>query len=65
MDVLNDRGMISILCYRGHSGGPEEFSGIEKLLKKLDSRQWLIDYFLSKNATEETPILIIMKKLIP
>jgi hypothetical protein len=30
--ALRDGGVMTVLCYRGHAGGPEEYAAVERLL---------------------------------
>jgi len=63
LDHLKPSGIVSLLCYRGHDGGAEEFLQIKQLLTGLDSSGWLIDIHESSKATDSTPILFIITKL--
>jgi len=59
---LKPNGIISLLCYRGHDGGAEEFMRIKQLLNDLDSKKWKIAIYESSKATDITPILLIITK---
>ena len=60
MQFLADEGLISILCYRGHTGGAEEFQAINELLNSIDQQRWHWQQFDSFNANESTPILLLL-----
>ena len=57
-DYLSDDGMISLLAYRGHPGGKEEFNQIEELIK---NEKWTRKQF-SGNERAESPVLSIITK---
>ena len=63
LDVLSEQGVISILCYRGHQGGTEEYQQISTHLKSLDKQDWKIAKYQSNNANEQTPVLLFLSKL--
>lgn len=43
LPLLRCGGIITILCYRGHSGGQEEANLLVSTLPKLDSSQWNVE----------------------
>ena len=61
---LSDHGVISILCYRGHKNGPEEFNAIKQFLESLDPMNWQVSEYLSAKPTETTPVLLFIKQQI-
>ena len=62
MQCLAKTGLISILCYRGHPGGAEEYQAILELFKLIDQRNWHWQKFDSSNASESTPVLLILTR---
>lgn len=66
MQCLSNRGLISLLCYRGHPGGPEEFDAIKALLEKAkrdDNKTWQVQQFDSAKANDTTPVLLFLTTL--
>ena len=57
-EYLSDNGMISLLAYRGHPGGKEEFNQIEELIQ---NEKWTRKQF-SGNDRTESPILSFITK---
>ncbi|MGH1429133.1 MAG: tRNA (mnm(5)s(2)U34)-methyltransferase [Arenicella sp.] len=62
MTCLSERGVISILCYRGHQQGPEEFNAVKQFLDSVDAEQWQTSEYLSANPTQTTPILLFIHR---
>ncbi len=61
MQCLSGNGVISILCYRGHDGGPEEFEAVKTLIDQANDC-WQFQQFDSAKATDTTPVLLFLKK---
>ena len=61
MQCLSGNGVISILCYRGHNGGPEEFEAVKTLIDQANGC-WQFQQFDSAKATDTTPVLLFLKK---
>lgn len=57
-EYLSDDGIISILAYRGHPGGKEEFNKIEEL---IFNEKWARKQF-SGNERAESPVLSLIIK---
>ena len=62
MQCLAKPGLISILCYRGHAGGAQEYQAILELVHSIDQHKWHWQKFDSSTANESTPILLILKR---
>jgi SAM-dependent methyltransferase len=53
---LSANGYVSLLCYRGHNGGKEEYQAIEDFLNSLNSQNttsYQIDRYVSKNSNSD------------
>lgn len=61
LDKLSPTGIISLLCYRGHTGGLEEFNAISQLITKISPKKWHIKKYESNNPSFDTPVLIIIQ----
>ena len=57
---LTDTGIVSIVCYPGHSAGSAETTAIKTWLGKLDSA-WDITRLDSENASTTTPIGVLIR----
>jgi ribosomal protein S27AE len=62
IDSISNYGVISLLCYRGHDGGEEEFNGLESVINGLDDHVWRVNYYHSAKPTKTTPLLIYLQK---
>jgi len=60
--MLSAGGMISLMCYPGHSQGLEETAGIQQWLANLDSN-WSINTVLSESPNNTTPVLYTIQKV--
>lgn len=60
LDLLDEPGMLSILSYRGHDGGNEEYCQIKAWLKTLDTQQFHIQQF--SNHQPQSPVLITLTR---
>jgi len=59
-ELLRPDGCLSILCYRGHEGGPEEALAVEGCLKEAN---WLVEKTTSGTAGH-SPIHFLVRKKI-
>ena len=57
-------GLISVLCYRGHAGGSEEYQALRKLLNSIDQHGWHWQQFDSFNSNESTPVLLVLTRTL-
>lgn len=56
-----DGGLISVLAYRGHPGGLEEYLAIEAAIQKLDSERFELERFPAL-PKPNSPILFCIQK---
>lgn len=61
LDKLADDGVITVLCYRGHDGGPEEYEAVEHLLSAK-----IAGYHLTRHDSDPpkptSPVLFVIRK---
>lgn len=61
--LLRVGGVLSVLCYRGHEGGPQEFAAVEQLLNRLPP-----GYDLQRQDSDPpkpaSPVLFVVRKQI-
>lgn len=63
LERLSVGGIVSIVSYFGHGGGPEEKESVEKLLSKLDEKVFTVMTLFYPNRKESAPIMhFIFKK---
>ncbi|MGR8947644.1 MAG: FAD-dependent oxidoreductase [Gammaproteobacteria bacterium] len=63
LKLLKERGLCSILCYRGHPGGNEETLAVISLLRSLDKNCFDVTQHLAANSAADSPALFIIRKL--
>jgi len=61
-EVLHPGGLLSILAYTGHEGGPEEFSAVTALLEQLPPRYWISTQVKVLNRPTAPVLLLVWKK---
>jgi len=65
-NLLSPTGLISLLCYPGHSAGEIETAAIQKWFSELESKSkfpWCIETHLSQSPKVTTPVLYILTKI--
>ena len=61
-EALAPGGIMSILCYRGHGGGPEETAAVSSQLDELSRpKNFTLTRYDANSATEQTPVLFILQ----
>lgn len=60
IDVIRPGGVISILCYRGHAGGPEEYAAVASLLEHRAAEVEVATYE-STPPKPSSPVLIFVR----
>lgn len=58
LDLLDAPAIISILCYRGHDGGMQEYEGINDWLSHLDTNLYRIEQFSNPQTRALSPVLV-------
>jgi SAM-dependent methyltransferase len=59
---LADRGRVTLLVYRGHEGGPEEYSGLRRFLEELPDAAWQVEELISGSDSAIAPRLFRIGK---
>lgn len=60
--LLLTGGIISVICYRAHNGGEQEYNLLLEYLKELDNKQFEIIKYDTINTLKKSPILFLIKK---
>jgi SAM-dependent methyltransferase len=60
--IIAKGGLISLLSYRGHRGGLEEYMALEKLLSSFDQQRFQISRETLTQASSNTPVLFLISK---
>ncbi|APZ95224.1 FAD-dependent oxidoreductase [Fuerstiella marisgermanici] len=61
VELLKPAGVLTVLAYRGHAGGPEEFAAVEQLLQRYADTHDL-QTINSTPAKATSPVLFVLKK---
>lgn len=61
LNILLDKGMISIMCYTGHDAGKEEFKKLSQFLSEVP-KQFLVSQHSWINRTEAPTLFLIQKE---
>jgi len=64
LEILSPSGIISILCYPGHTGGQEEMTTVTNWYQQLNSHQFAITIIHSMQETDQSPRLFILQALV-
>ena len=56
-------GMITLVAYRGHSGGLDETHAVIDWCAQLPKNQYDVEFIKSPTGSEKTPILITVKRV--
>lgn len=59
--IIKRGGLISVVCYRGHDGGEEEYQAVLEVARHLDD-DWSCVEEKSINASEKTPVLVLITR---
>ncbi len=62
LQILKSPGMISIMFYTGHPGGPEERDKVISFARKLDKKEYDVLEIKQINGKETAPFLLIIYK---
>lgn len=62
MQLLKPSGIISIVSYKGHPGGLEEYKVLQEYLKSIDQRQFSVLHCNFINQENEPPELFLLEK---
>jgi SAM-dependent methyltransferase len=65
LEHLAERGRVTLLAYRGHEGGVQEYQELRQFLEQLPDDEWLVEELTSTSDSPIAPRLFrIQKKLI-
>jgi SAM-dependent methyltransferase len=59
---LSTTGRITILSYRGHLGGPEEYEAVRNYLAQLPEDSFATKEYAGLNSGEEAPRLFVLQR---
>jgi hypothetical protein len=59
---LNRGGRITVLAYRGHQGGPEEYARLREFLLSLSMAEYTVDELVGISDLPESPRLFRIQK---
>jgi len=62
LDHLAARGRVTLLAYRGHAGGPEEYTELRLFLEQLPGDAWHVEELISNSDSPTAPRLFRIKK---
>ncbi len=63
MQRLRLSGIISIMCYPGHSGGDEEAKAVRNYVSSLERKHWRCVQYQFANAPNNPAFLLLLEKL--
>jgi 16S rRNA C1402 N4-methylase RsmH len=62
IQLLNNRGILCVIAYRGHSEGLEEYIAIEQFMQTLEPHMWKVIKSEAINQANTAPIVFIASK---
>lgn len=62
INLLIPGGIMTIVCYRGHPGGIEEYQAVQNILQKLSSDTWQLQIIGDSSAHANSPILFAVTR---
>ena len=62
IQALSKQGIITLLCYRGHPQGAEEFHTVQDVLEQLDTNCWKIKRVDANFPSDSTPVLFCVSR---
>jgi hypothetical protein len=62
IQLLNNRGILCVIAYRGHIGGLEEYEAIEQFMETLEPHKWHVIKSEAINQTNTAPIVLLASK---
>ena len=60
IETLTNDGILTVLAYRGHSGGEEEFTAVERLLQQYSDKH-AVERIDSTPPKPTSPVLFVLK----
>ena len=65
ISLLKVGGLISIMCYPGHSGGDTESAAVKAFCASLEREKYRVAEYGLVNAPNNPPFLLLIEKLSP
>ncbi len=62
LEILHQGGVLSVMCYPGHTGGALEAYAVEEWMRALDGSALSATRYSRVNASESSPFLLIAEK---
>ncbi|NLJ56635.1 MAG: hypothetical protein GX334_06260 [Firmicutes bacterium] len=62
LQLLRPGGVVTIVCYTGHQGGPEEKAALLGCLSGLEQKQFTVLHYTLLNQVNEPPSLLVIEK---
>jgi SAM-dependent methyltransferase len=62
LEHLAEHGRVTLLAYRGHEGGAEEYQAVREFLEQLPAQQWHIEELASASDSPIAPRLFRLQK---
>jgi SAM-dependent methyltransferase len=62
LEHLADRGRVTLLVYRGHAGGPEEYTELRLFLEQLPDAIWHVEELVSSSDSPIAPRLFRIRR---
>lgn len=64
LSLLRKGGLVSVMCYPGHSGGDTESDAVRSWASKLDRKSYRVAEYKLLNAPNNPPFLVLIEKLV-
>ncbi len=62
INLLSNRGVVTLVGYKGHPGGQEEWDGLESYIKSLDKKYFRVLLYKYLN-TKKSPFMVAVEKV--
>lgn len=59
LDLLDKKGLLSIICYPGHEEGKTEAEAVKEWINDLNKDKWSIKEVLAEKPTDKSPLLYL------
>lgn len=61
-ELLENGGLISLMCYPGHSGGDEEAQAVRDFTAELPRKEWSVMEYRFHNAANNPAFLLLLNR---
>ena len=62
LPLLNYRGALSVIAYRGHEHGPDEAQAVDDWMRSLPTKEWHVSRIEAINQSAIAPIVYFAEK---